>query len=69
MIMSASALRDRLARGQVAQTIGAAVMITETNERVSKRAIKLAVKKGWAEPVACDLFGEDLSAWRAPSAA
>lgn len=66
MIMSASALRDRLASGHVAQVIGQFVRITETNERVSRRAINTCVKKGWALPIAADLFGDELSAWRAP---
>jgi hypothetical protein len=69
MIMSASALKDRLAAGQVAQVIGPWVLITSTNERVSRRAIKTCIKKGWAEPIASDLFGDEHNAWRAPSAA
>jgi hypothetical protein len=67
MITSASDLKDRLAAGQVAQVIGEFVRITSTNERVSRRAIGTCVKKGWAEPIAADLFGDEMSAWRAPT--
>lgn len=69
MIMSATALGDRLQHGEVAQKIGPHFIITKTGERVSKRAINGAVKKGLAEAFPADMFGDDLSAWRKPSAA
>lgn len=67
MISSVTALSDRLCRGEIAQKIGPHFIITKTGERVSKRAITAAVKKGLAEAFPADMFGDDLSAWRKPT--
>jgi hypothetical protein len=66
VIKSPTSLRDHLASGLVAQQIGRQFIITATGERIAKRAITQAVNKGWAEAFPCDLFGDELGAWRAP---
>lgn len=75
MITKAADLRSALEGGGIVQRLVALttkdteLVITATGERVHARSLHHCVSEGSAEPIAADLFGDELSAWRAPSRA